>query len=331
MHASSEWYPIADLVSAGLWPSLRTYLDTDPVAAHYPVFQPIRRVFDDVTFDGLVAEFEPQLPDACPYHVVYSDGDSEDLTEDEFQTATALFAHHGLHIMVPASLRRHLRVLDLCCGTKSVSRALRTVAPNAKIVTLDLDPRTSPTHCVDLTTWACPYPAGYFDIIWASPPCTEYSIAKTTGIRDFPSADRVVKACIRIIETGVPAGWVIENPVGHLRHRPFMQRYSHCLHTTTYCSFGFPYRKATNIWTNLDVELPRRCKATPCEEMQSFGHHSFTAQHGNTHTAVGIGSAQLAHEVPEGLIHLLVRAALRRRRELTRISRSVAADSEPHP
>ena len=44
------------------------------------------------------------------------------------------------------------------------------------------------------------YEVGYFDFIWASPPCTEYSIAKTTGIRQIDEANKIVLKTIEIIE-----------------------------------------------------------------------------------------------------------------------------------
>ena len=48
----------------------------------------------------------------------------------------------------------------------------------------------APTHCGTVQEWitekaACQrtYPPHYFDIVWASPICTEYSKAKSTGLR----------------------------------------------------------------------------------------------------------------------------------------------------
>jgi site-specific DNA-cytosine methylase len=37
------------------------------------------------------------------------------------------------------------------------------------------------------------YPKKYLDVIWASPPCTEYSRALTTRERDIEGANEIVE------------------------------------------------------------------------------------------------------------------------------------------
>ena len=49
---------------------------------------------------------------------------------------------------------------------------------------------------------------------------------------------------------------IMENPVGSLRKRPFMQsqewrELTTDQHTVGYCAYGAEVRKSTNIWTSL--------------------------------------------------------------------------------
>ena len=79
------------------------------------------------------------------------------------------------------------------------------------------------------------YPPGFFDFIWASPPCTEYSKAKAVGVRKLEEANRVVERTLGIILYFNPFGWAMENPqTGLLKSQPFMVR------TWTSASTGCP-------------------------------------------------------------------------------------------
>ena len=79
-----------------------------------------------------------------------------------------------------------MRCLELFCGTKSIGRAFE--ARGWEVVSLDMNPKARPDICCDIMAWFYPgtFPVGHFDYIHASPPCTMYSIARTTGgPRDF--------------------------------------------------------------------------------------------------------------------------------------------------
>ena len=145
------------------------------------------------------------------------------------------------------------------------------------------------------------------------PPCTEYSYSKTIGTRDLDAADQRVQAALRIVKQLQPKVWVLENPRGHLEKRDFMQEYVNLKHTTTYCCYGFPYRKATNIWTNAPVLL-KSCLDTPCAYKHKHNRHAVTAQHGPTTRAdgtitPGARSQQILYAVPAGLIQQILTSA----------------------
>ena len=44
------------------------------------------------------------------------------------------------------------------------------------------------------------------------PPCTEYSRAKTTGVKDIKGAHEIVQQTLDILEYYEPKYWMLENP-----------------------------------------------------------------------------------------------------------------------
>ena len=172
------------------------------------------------------------------------------------------------------------RLLELFSGTGSIHKAFR--AQGWDVVSLDLDKKANATITCSLMDWDYTgFPPGHFDCVWASPPCTHYSIARTTAKtpRDFEGSDALVQRVLDIIEYYKPITWFFENPqTGYLKTRPVVQglRYR----DISYCVFGFSYKKATRIWTNSETwaPLPMCCRARPCQSSAETGRHSMTAQ-----------------------------------------------------
>lgn len=94
------------------------------------------------------------------------------------------------------------------------------------------------------------------DLIWASPPCTSYSIAAISHHRPHNKplsefaikSDLIVNKTIKIINTLKPKYWYIENPRGMLRKQTFMRGLP--MITIWYCQYGDNRAKPTDIWSN---------------------------------------------------------------------------------
>ena len=172
---------------------------------------------------------------------------------------------------------RKVRVLELFKGTGSVSKYCERYPRIYETVSLDLEDKFKPDHVTDIRSWNysryLPKDSrgtGYFDIIWASPPCTEFSILKQ-GIRDLETANEIVKATLEAIKLLKPRFWFLENPqTGLLKQQSYMVDIPYV--DVDYCKYSdFGYRKRTRIWTNLKEFRPLLCK-NDCGYSTQCGH-----------------------------------------------------------
>ena len=97
-----------------------------------------------------------------------------------------------------------------------------------------------PTILCDIRSWNyTTFPSGHFNMVWASPVCTEYSRALTTRPQRLLKTDALVLSALEILARFGPLVWVVENPATGLpKTRPF-------------CKYGTPYRKQSRLWTNM--------------------------------------------------------------------------------
>ena len=91
-----------------------------------------------------------------------------------------------------------MKLLELFSGTKSVGRVAEQLGYN--VISLDRDLEAD-IKC-DILNWDYKqFPVGYFDVIWASPPCTEYSTCKTTEVRNIALANSIVNRTLEKLIT----------------------------------------------------------------------------------------------------------------------------------
>lgn len=156
-----------------------------------------------------------------------------------------------------------MKVLELFSGTECISNAFR--AKGHDCYTVDWDkkfPSTLHIDILELTAERILNEFGRPDIVWAGCDCTTFSVAaigyhrrknSSTGSLDPKTekaafADRVNIHTLELIKELAPKFFFIENPMGGLRKMWYMQGFPR--HLITYCQYGFPYRKATDIFTN---------------------------------------------------------------------------------
>jgi len=148
-----------------------------------------------------------------------------------------------------------MNVLELFAGSRSIGKAAESLGYN--VFSSDLTDFDNIDYSVDILDFDINKIPFKPDIIWASPPCTYFSVAsigRHWNKDNTPKTDnaifgvRVVKKTISIIKQLKPKYWYIENPRGKLRKLEFMKGLPRT--TIWYCKYGDKRAKPTDIWTN---------------------------------------------------------------------------------
>ena len=179
------------------------------------------------------------------------------------------------------STQHSLQCLEVCCGTKSFSKACERVGWTC--TTVDIDPKFEPTICTDIMTWdyTC---LDVPDVFWAGIPCQFMSNASFK--RDVKKGNEVALKVLEILEhfrnLNPNLLFGLENPHSSLlRKQDFMQEFDQKV--LDYCCYAtvpdFGYKKRTVIFGNIPFQ-PKMCPGPgKCENMVGK-YHLCTAQQG---------------------------------------------------
>lgn len=166
-----------------------------------------------------------------------------------------------------------MRSLELFSGLKSVSKVLQSRGFDTW--TVDYNQKLSPRLCCDILDFPFQSVPTQFSFIWASPDCRslsrigdhsawQRSVIKYRQYDYTPicleSARSVaqVEKTIEIIKRYSPTMWVIENPIGRMRHLDCVRNFPHYRYCVNYKDWGFDYSKETDIFTNIMLPFPTR-------------------------------------------------------------------------
>lgn len=176
--------------------------------------------------------------------------------------------------------------LVLFKGTGSMDRALEKLGFH--VDSLDIDPKCNATWTADILKWDDwrRVEPGTYDYVHASPPCQQYSRARTTAKtpRNLELADSIVARTLEIIRYLKPKGFLMENPqTGFLKTREVVEGLP--FKDVCYCMYSdgvnHRYRKATRLWGFSPYFVPREMctKKNPCKLVVN-GCHPTSAQRG---------------------------------------------------
>jgi site-specific DNA-cytosine methylase len=163
-------------------------------------------------------------------------------------------------------------LVELFSGTQSIGRAFKL--QGWQVTSVDIDAKSSPMICLDIMDLTVEdlLEYGNVDLIWASPPCTHYSCARTTAKtpRDLEGSDALVRKVLDLADQ-LCCYYLMENPQsGLLKSRPVVQGLNYVV--LDYCRYGTPYRKRTAIWTNTDFTPQRPLCDKDCASSDGRRH-----------------------------------------------------------
>lgn len=204
-----------------------------------------------------------------------------------------------------------MKVLELFAGSRSVGKIAEQLG--MEVFSSDLiefDGIHYPISILDFDVNKVPFRP---DIIWASPPCTGFSVAaighhwsggKGAYIPKTETAKlgiELVKKTLEIINHFQPTFWFIENPRGVLRKLDVVKGLNK--QSVTYCQYGDERMKPTDIWTNSIMWTPKpMCKnGDPCHVAAPRGSRTGTQ---------GRANAYERSKIPAGLCFEILKSCI---------------------
>ena len=179
-----------------------------------------------------------------------------------------------------------MMIFDFFAGTGSATQAFHDAGHT--VVKIELDEQF-PADERDILSISADYLVNRYgqpDFVWASPPCTTFSVAScgTYWTPDGkPKNDKaiaglkMIEHTIALIQQLKPTkGFIIENPRGMLRKQSIMDFMDR--RTVTYCTYGETRMKPTDLWGSVNgwTARPHCMNGDTCHEAAPRGSKTGT-------------------------------------------------------
>ena len=197
-----------------------------------------------------------------------------------------------------------MKILELFAGSRSIGKAAEQLG--FEVYSSDINAFKDINYVSDILQFDVSKVPFIPYVIWASPPCTFFSVAsigKHWNIDNTPKTENaklgvtIVQKTIEIIkyfkELNANIIYFVENPRGKLRKLP-VANYFDKMHTVTYCQYGDKRMKPTDIWTNSENWKPR-------EMCKNGDNCHVSAPRGSQTGTQGMANAYEKSKIPEEL------------------------------
>lgn len=203
------------------------------------------------------------------------------------------------------------KMLELFCGMKCAGEVFKT---KYDVISLDYNPEFNATHTEDILKWDYTiYKPNTFEVLWASPDCTTWSLAtggkyrtKANILSTLPKgkdAEKMIDRLIEIIDYFKPTYWFIENPRALLQYYPAMiELEKNNYKTLVYYGnhdWGFP--KATHIWSNIKLWENEKAPIMP-EDSYVLTWHNYDKRYKRMFKSFWKGNPKTRSLVPPKLL-----------------------------
>ena len=177
-------------------------------------------------------------------------------------------------------------IYDFFAGTGSATQAFHDAGHT--VIKIELDEQFAADER-DILSISADYLVSRYgqpDFVWASPPCTTFSVAScgTYWTPDGKPKNEKAIAGLKMIEHTIALirqlkptkGFIIENPRGMLRKQSMMDFMDR--RTVTYCTYGETRMKPTDLWGSVNGWTARpHCKnGDTCHEAAPRGSKTGT-------------------------------------------------------